>query len=125
MRIQAYLRVVSDEATIKRIHTEAEVSEARIMESKAPRRGTVADERWWIWRTPRVPIDVDDPDRELKGLLSQYRPVFPKLKKYKGSECDIYLEVVMEYEEGEDPRGLCLSSETISLLNELGGALDK
>jgi len=31
----------------------------------------------------------------------------------------------MEYEEGEDPRGLCLSSETISLLNELGGALDK
>ncbi len=46
------------------------------------------------------------------------------LRKYEGPETDIYLEVVMQYEEGEEPWGLYLSDETVMLLSEMGGALD-
>jgi hypothetical protein len=68
-------------------------------------------------------VDADDPDDGLKALLSKHRQIFPVIRKYKG-EADIYLEVVTQYEKGEDVRGLFLSAETILLLSELGGALD-
>jgi hypothetical protein len=35
-----------------------------------------------------------------------------------------YLEVVTQYEKGEEPRGLYLSAETVLLLSEMGGAFD-
>ena len=50
--------------------------------------------------------------------------MFPSIKKYEGPETDVYLEIVTRYKENEDPRGLYLSAEAISLLNELGAALD-
>ena len=47
MRIQAYLRVVSDEATIRAIHKDANIPGATIKRLKAP-RGTGSDDWWWI-----------------------------------------------------------------------------
>ena len=56
--------------------------------------------------------------------MQSHRSIFPEIKRYAGSEADVYLEVVSSSHEGEEPSGLYLSSETISLLSEMGGALD-
>ena len=94
------------------------------MELKAPVDPVGGKEMWWNWETARVPIDIDDTDKGLKELLLAHRHIFPTLRKYEGPETDIYLEVVMQYEEGEEPWGLYLSDETVMLLSEMGGALD-
>jgi hypothetical protein len=123
MRMYAYIRVLSDEATIHKISKEADIPDADIQRLKAP-RDEDRDERCWHWLTPRVSIDVDDVDAGLKALLTRYRPMFPTLQRHRGTETDVYLEIVTTYEKNERPRGLYLSGETISLVSELGGAID-
>ena|SRR5437762_13033591 len=123
MRIRAYLRVVSDEATAHAIQEETAVPEASIRKTKAPIEGT-NDKVWWNWGTTTVPIDTDNPDEGLKSLLAAHRHIFPILKKYRDQGAAIYLEMVTEYAEGEDARGLWLSAETIQLMNELGCDFD-
>ena len=123
MRIQAYLRVLANEATIRELHRDTDVHEAIIEQLKA-RTDTGEDEMWWNWRTQRVSIDTNNPDDGLKALLLAHRAIFPIIKRHQGPETDIYLEVVTRYKKGEEPRGLYLSAETVLLLSEMGGALD-
>jgi hypothetical protein len=87
------------------------------------RRGASGEGMWWRWATECIDVDADDPDGSLKSLLSRHREILPVIRKYE-AEADIYLEVVTQYEKGDDVRGLFLSAETILLLSELGGALD-
>jgi hypothetical protein len=123
MRIEAYLRVLSTEATIRALHTETGVAHASIKATEAP-RGEGGDGVWWNWKTQRVPIDVDNPDNGLRELLLAHKSIFPIIKRHQGPETDVYLEVVTQYERGEEPRGLYLSAETVLLLSEMGGAFD-
>jgi len=123
MRIQAYLRILSDEDTIRAIEKKAGIPNARTAQLKG-RRKAPSEEMWWNWETARIPIDTDNPDDGLRALLLAHRPIFPIIKKHEGSEADIYLEVITEYQDGEEPSGLFLSAETIQLLSEMGGALD-
>jgi hypothetical protein len=123
MHIEAYLRVLSDEDRIHSIQEETNLPNARIKPLKA-RRGDSTKDVWWNWQTERIAIDVDNPDEGLKTFLEAHRAIFPIIKKYRGPDADIYLEVVTKYEEGEEPRGLFLSAETIDLLSELGGSFD-
>ena len=123
MRIDAYLRVLSDEHTIRAIEKETNLSNASVKQLKA-RRGVLGEEMWWNWQTARVPIDIDNADDGLKKLLLAHRQIFPIIRKHEGPETDVYLEIVMQYEEGEEPWGLHLSAETVLLLSEMGGALD-
>jgi hypothetical protein len=95
---------------------------ASIKKLKA-RRSTVGDD-WWNWQTDPVPIDVENPDDGFRALLLAHKPILPIIKRHQGPETDIYLEVVTQYEKGEEPRGLYLSAETILLLSEMGGAFD-
>ena len=122
MRIEAYLRVLGDEATIRAIHTETSLPNASIKRLKA-RRGASEEEMWWNWQTARTSIAADKPDDGLRALLQAHRPIFPIIKKNQ-AETDIYLEVITQYDEGEEPQGLYLSAETVQLLSEMGGALD-
>lgn len=122
MRVEAYLRVLGDEATIRAIHAETNLPNASIKRLKA-RRGASEEEMWWNWQTTRTPIAADNPDDGLRALLQAHRPIFPIIKKNQ-VETDIYLEVVTQYDEGEEPQGLYLSAETVQLLSEMGGALD-
>lgn len=122
MRVEAYLRVLGDEATIRAIHAETNLPNATIKRLKA-RRGASDQEMWCNWQTARTPIEADNPDDGLRALLEAHRPIFPIIKKNQ-AETDIYLEVVTQYDEGEEPQGLYLSSETVQLLSEMGGALD-
>jgi hypothetical protein len=123
MRIEAYLRVLSDEDTIRAIEKEAHLPNASIKQLEA-RRGVIGNEMWWNWQTAHVPIDIDNADDGLKKLLLAHRQIFPIIRKHEGPETDVYLEIVMQYEEGEEPWGLHLSAETVLLLSEMGGALD-
>src|SRR2546427_9770958 len=123
MRIEAYLRVLSDEDTIRTIEKETHLPNTSIKELKA-RRGATGKEVWWNWQTARVPIDIDNADDGLKELLLAHRQIFPIIRKHKGPETDVYMEIVMQSEEGEEPWGLYLSAETVLLLSEMGGSLD-
>jgi hypothetical protein len=124
MLIEAYLRVLSDEDTIRAIEKETNLSNASVKQLKA-RRGVIGEEMWWNWQTARVPIDIDNTDDGLKKLLLAHKQIFPIIRKHdEGPETDVYLEIVMQYEEGEEPWGLYLSAETVSLLSEIDGALD-
>ena len=122
MRVEAYLRVLGDEAIIRAIHAETNLPNASIKRLKA-RRGASEEEMWWNWQTTRTPIEAGNPDDGLRALLEAHRPIFPIIKKNQ-AETDIYLEVVTQYDEGEEPQGLYLSAETVQLLSEMGGALD-
>jgi len=122
MRIEAYLRVVGDEATIRAIHRDTSVRNASIKRLKA-RRGVSGKEMWWNWRTARTPIEPNHLDDGLRAMLQAHRAIFPVIKRNQ-TKTDIYLEVVTQYDKGEEPQGLYLSSETVQLLNEMGGALD-
>jgi len=122
MRMSAYIRILSNEATIRKIKEEANISDATITQLKAKRHN--GDETWWNWQTPRVVINIDNVDLEINSLLSSHRSMFPVAQKYKGPETDVYLEIVTHYGKNEDVRGLYLSSATVGLLSELGGALD-
>jgi Domain of unknown function (DUF4279) len=122
MRYQAYLRVVNDDATIQNLRDKTNVPGAVVRPLKARRDGT--EEVWWQWQTETVDLDLTDIDSGVKGLLERYRPFFANIKKYRGPEADIFLELVTYHQENEEPRGLYLSSETISLLSELGASLD-
>lgn len=123
VRIQAYLRIVSDESRIRSIHEETNLPNASIKRLKS-RRNAPAEETSWNWQTERLSIHVENPDEGLRSLLEGHKSIFPMIKKYQGPETDIYLEVVTQYEKADEPRGLYLSSETIKLLSEFGGALD-
>src|SRR5690242_19851125 len=126
MDMEAYLSIGGDERTIRAIHDETKVPDASIRaypKAKAQWSITGEDEPWG-WGTTPVPLDDDNPDAGLKALLSRYRAIFPLIKKYRGPKTAITLQMVTRYREDEDPRGLHLSAETISLLNEFGGDLD-
>ena len=122
MRIEAYIRVVGDEATIRAIHRETSVRNASIKRLKA-RRGVSGKEMWWGWKTARTLVDPDHPDDGLRAMLQAHRAIFPVIKRNQ-AKTDIYLELVTQYEEDEEPQGLYLSSETVRLLSEMRGALD-
>ncbi len=122
MRFQAYLRVVNDEGSIRSLHEHTNIPGAAIKPLKAHGEGT--DEVWWHWHTAHTDIDGTEIDGGVKELLKKYRPFFTDIKKYRGPEADTYLELVTYHQEHEEPRGLYLSSETITLLSELGAAFD-
>ena len=123
MRVEAYIRVVSTEAIVHSIHAQANVANAGIKRLKA-KRDDSSDEMWWNWHTPRIPLDAENLDDGLRALLQAHKRIFPIIKNYEGPDADVYLEIVTQYEEGEEPQGLYLSAETIRLLSEMGGALD-
>jgi hypothetical protein len=121
MWIEAYLRVLGREETVRAIHEATNRPNAEIKETEAP-IDPLSKEMWWNWQTSRAPIDIDNTDDGLKKLLLAHRQIFPIIRRFE--ETDIYLEVVMQYKEGEEPWGLHLSAETVTLLSEMGGDLD-
>lgn len=122
MRVEAYLRILSDEGTIRAIQRETGTANASIRQTKA-KRAPGGGEVWWNWKTARVAINADGVDAGVKALLLSHRLNFPTFRKYH-RDSDVYLELVTQYEEGEEPSGLFLSAETIQLLGEMGAALD-
>ncbi len=123
MQVEAYIRILGTEARVRAIHNEINVPETRIKETKAL-TGTAEGEKWWNWHSNHVRVDPDDEDNGIKPLLQKNRPFFSAIRAHCDQDTDVYLEVITKYEPNEDPRGLYLSVETISLLGELGAAVD-
>lgn len=126
MRIEAYLSIGGDERTIRKIHEETKVSGATIRSyPKAKARWSVTGEdNPWGWGTTPILLDVDNPDAGLREMLIKYKPIFPTIRKHLEERTAVLLQIVTRYKRGEDPRGIYLSAETISLIHELGAALD-
>jgi len=123
MRMQTYLRVVSDETTICSLQREANIPGSTVKQPKSS-TGGIGEERWWSWQTAIVDLDLNDEDRGVKNLLIQCRPLLLGIKKHQGPETEVILEVVTHYRQKEGSPGLYLSAESISLLSEVGGSLD-
>jgi hypothetical protein len=123
MRMQTYLRVVSDETTICSLQREANIPGSTVKQPKSS-TGGIGEERWWSWQTAIVDLDLNDEDRGVKNLLIQCRPLLLGIKKYQGPATEVILEVVTHYRQKEGSPGLYLSAESISLLSEVGGSLD-
>lgn len=126
MRIRAYLSLYSDESTVRAIHDETKVPDASISQHlKVKAQWSVTGEDApWSWATARVPIDIDKTDEGLRKLLCTYRSIFPVIRKYQGSKTAVTLQLITQYDKDDDMRGLHLSAETVSLLHELGAAVD-
>jgi hypothetical protein len=121
VRVRAYIWVRSKEETVRAIDRETQVKDATVRKLKAlDPNGEIL----WSWKTPQVNIDWGRADEELNKLLSSYRSMFPKIKKHRGPNADIYLQLVTEYDEGEDPKSFSISMGTIGLMSELGCDLD-
>ncbi len=126
MRMEAYLSIGGDEHTIRAVHEETNIpgASARAYPKVKAEWSITGDESPWGWGTAPVVLDVDGPDSGLNAMLIKYRSVFPIIRKHRGPRTGITLQIVTRYKQGEDPRGLYLSAETISLINELGAGLD-
>jgi Domain of unknown function (DUF4279) len=122
MRIQAYLRAVSDERTIRALHEGTNIPGTSIQQLKA-RKDPATDEMWWNWKTDYVDINQQEVDHGVREMLQRYSPFFPAIKKFRG-DADLYLELVVLLKQGETAPGLYLSAESIALLNDLGAGLD-
>lgn len=123
MRLQAYLRIVSHEETLRLIQRETNISNMTLQQPKSP-HGGIGDNQWWSLETARVDLDLNDEDRGVKALLMQCMPVLPALKKHQRAETEVFLEIVGYFKDRDRPRGVYFSAETIALLSELGGQLD-
>jgi len=123
MRVDAYLRIVGDETTIRSIHEVAGLASAVIRPLRAKvdgSNGTV----WWEWATTRTLVDPNNVDEHLQRLLLRYRAAFPSIRSLKKPTTEVYLEVVTSYAPEESPPGLYISAETVGLLGELGASID-
>ncbi len=120
MRVDAYLRAVGDEDTIRKLHAETAIPNASIKCLKAKSANGKFE---WHWQTRTEEIGLDDADGELRALLLAHRSVSAIIKKYSG-QADIYLEIVTRYAANDELTGLFLSPETVQLLGEFGAALD-
>jgi hypothetical protein len=114
--------VLNDEVSIRRLAENVRIPGATITPTKAPRGNT--DEVWWNWKTVSEDAQEDAVEEAVLAMLLKYRPFFDAIKEHRGAEADVYLEVVQYFNENERPSGLYLSTESLSLLSELGAALD-
>ena len=126
MRTIAFLRVRGDEATIRTIDKHVNVLDARIHLLRATKEGGA---EWWDWETNPVVIDSwSKMEDGLIALLQEHRKTFPVLKSFAGPEVAISLQVVTDFVYAEMDRdfrqGVGLSNNGISLLSELGAALE-
>jgi hypothetical protein len=84
MRIEAYLRILSDESTIRTIHRDTNLSDAAIGPLKSKKTSS-SEENWWNWQTASAPMDIENLDNGLKDLLRKHRPIFPFIKRINAS----------------------------------------
>jgi hypothetical protein len=126
MRIRAYISVYGDESAVRAIHDGTKVPGASITQHPKVKAqwSITGQDSPWSWTTARVPIEIDKSDEGLRKLLSTHKSIFPMINKYQGPQTATTLQLVTQYDKGDDRRGFHLSAETISLLNELGAAFD-
>jgi len=75
-----------------------------------------------FWKSADVITKSNRPEIDLLEVLRNFRPIILSLKNRNGLR--IMATLVIEYEEGDEPRGLFFDCETIGLLNEINAQLD-
>lgn len=117
MRYLAYIGFMGGETEARSIHEESKLAGAILKQYtklKAEYSPTQRDAPWG-WQTAYYDITAD-PDNGLQQLLIKYQPLLPILANYSKSDSYTCVMLVVQYDEGEEARGILLSSSTISLL---------
>lgn len=74
------------------------------------------------WKSDDLHVNEGFPEETLFGLLSQFGKALHANSELRG--IDITAVIVMEYINGDQPRGLFFSKEMIELLAEIGAKLE-
>lgn len=117
MRYLAYIGFMGGETEARSIHEESKLAGAILKQYtklKAEYSPTQRDAPWG-WQTAYYDITAD-PDNGLQQLLIKHQPLLPILANYSKSDSYTCVMLVVQYDEGEEARGILLSSSTISLL---------
>jgi len=108
---------MGSETETRSIHEESKLAGAILKQYtklKAEYSPTQRDAPWG-WQTAYYDITAD-PDNGPQQLLIKYQPLLPILANYSKSDSYTCVMLVVQYDEGEEARGILLSSSTISLL---------
>jgi len=117
MRYLAYIGFMGGETEARSIHEESKLAGAILKQYtklKAEYSPTQRDAPWG-WQTAYYDITAD-PDNGLQQLLIKHQLLLPILANYSKSDSYTCVMLVVQYDEGEEARGILLSSSTISLL---------
>jgi len=117
MRYLAYIGFMGGETEARSINEESKFAGAILKQYtklKAEYSPTQREAPWG-WQTAYYDITAD-PDNGLQKLLIKYQSLLPILANYRKSDSYTCVMLIAQYDEGEDARGILLSSSTISLL---------
>jgi len=117
MRYLAYIGFMGGETEARSINEESKFAGAILKQYtklKAEYSPTQREAPWG-WQTAYYDITAD-PDNGLQKLLIKYQSLLPILANYSKSDSYTCVMLIAQYDEGEDARGILLSSSTISLL---------
>lgn len=122
MRCKAYIGIYGDESTIKSFGKDANIDGATIRcHDKVTEAVSITGKPSpWSFSTGRITLETDDIDAEIKTILNTHKELIPIIKRYvKNADLCVSVVVIMQYDEDESPRGIFLSSDTISILNDI------
>lgn len=118
MRARAYLSVQGELFSAADLQRIAGGRVRRKRHSGAPLTNLPLED-WASDEKQGKPHEVDE---ILLSLLTGLVPMLSGVAKAPGILTLVH--VVLEYDEGEEPVGLCFSEKTIQMLSEIGAALD-
>lgn len=78
----------------------------------------------WSWRSERVSVSTEDPGKDIRDYLSEHCETGLAIARQNHENSYACLTLITQYDEGEMPRGIFLSSDTIALLSEYRLAFD-
>lgn len=122
MRIRTYVSVQGKAFNAQEFHKTANKSLSGHVGRRKHTGKPLADVPLEYWSTSEVVVTTSDPEPELAALLGRFVPLLSALPGSK--EIEVFAHVVIEFDQGEEPRGFYFSRKTIGLLNAVGAHLD-
>jgi len=119
MKYLAYIRFIGNETEARLIYEKSNLTDLvfkQYKRIKAEYSPTGQNAPWGI-KTSYFDVTADI-DKGLQKLLIDYKKLISIINKYKSLDSNVYVVVVMQYDEDEDVRGIYLSHDTLSLLSE-------
>lgn len=122
MRIRVYISLQGKSFNPLDFHKMASRSLSGHVRQRKHSGKPLADVPLEYWSTSEIEVTTSDPEPQLADLLSRLLPLLSASPRVE--EIEILAHVVIEFDQGEQPRGFFFSRETIGLLNSVGAHLD-
>ena len=122
MNSQIYLGLLGPEKLVKDFAKKASLSGAvicelgsKIKESNTPKQ--------WLWRTARRSTYTSYPEDSILPILREHEILLRDFNRLRHAS-HACVTLICQFEEGESPRGIFLSRETIEVLANFGAELN-